>query len=63
MTKENNQNFESSTKCRICDNTIFVGDVIVRDHCHGTGKYRGAANRNYNMNISLNFKIPMVFVI
>ena len=39
-------NFESSLKCWICDNTFFEGDVKVRDHCHITGKYSGAAHRD-----------------
>ena len=42
MTKEDNKNFESSTKFLICDNGYIHGDVKVRDHCHITGKYRGS---------------------
>ena len=45
MTKEEDDNFESSTKCWICDNTFVEGSVKVRDHCHITGKYRGTAHR------------------
>ena len=33
MTTEDYENFESSRKHWICDNT-FVKDVKVRDHCH-----------------------------
>ena len=44
MTKEDNENFESSTKCWICDNSFVESDVKVRDHCCVTGKYRGAAH-------------------
>ena len=36
-------------------------DVKVRDHCHITGKYRGSAHRNCNINLKLNHKIPVVF--
>ena len=32
MTKEDNENFESSTKCWICVNNFVKGDVKVRDH-------------------------------
>ena len=39
MTKKDNEDFENSTKCWICDNAYFDGDVKVRDHCHFTGKY------------------------
>ena len=41
MTKEDDEDFENSTKCFIYDNTYVDGDVKVRDHCYITGKYRG----------------------
>ena len=40
MIKEDNEDFENSTKCWICDNDYIDTDVKVRDHCHMTGKYR-----------------------
>ena len=58
MTKKDNEDFENSTKCWICDNAYFDGDVKVRDHCHFTGKYRGFAHRDCN---KLNLKIPVIF--
>ena len=61
MTKKNNEGFENSTKSLICDNAYVYGDVKVRDHCHITGKYRGSAHRDCNINIKLNHKIPVVF--
>ena len=33
----------------------------VRDHCHVTGKYRGAAHLSCNFNFQLTNKIPVVF--
>ena len=33
----------------------------VRDHCHYTGKYRGAAHSNYNLNYKIPKEIPVVF--
>ena len=36
MTKEDNENFKSSTKSWICDNDYVYGDVKTRDHCHIT---------------------------
>ena len=33
MIKEDNEHFESSTKCWICDNDYIGDDVKVRDHC------------------------------
>ena len=61
MTKEDNEDFENSTKCWICDNDYINNDVKVRDHCHNTGKYRGSVHRDYNINVRLNHKTPVVF--
>ena len=60
-TKEDNEDFKNSNKCRICDNNYVGNDVKVRDHCHITGKYRGSAHRDCNINVKLNHKIPVVF--
>ena len=32
-----------------------------RDHCHVTGKFRGAAHRNCNLNCQLTKKVPVIF--
>ena len=48
-------------------NVIFVikrnsaEDVRVRDHCHITGKYRGSAHQDCNINYRLTDKIPVIF--
>ena len=61
MTKEDTEGFDNSTKCWICDNDYFDGDVKVRDLCHITRKYRGSAHRDCNINAKLNHKIHVVF--
>ena len=38
--KTDNEDFENSTKCCICDNDYIDGDVKVKDHFHITGRYR-----------------------
>ena len=53
MTKEDNEDFENSTKCWVCDNDYIDNDVKVRDHCHITRKYRGSAHRDCNINFKL----------
>ena len=61
MSIDDNEDFENSTKCWICDNSYVDGDVKGRDHCHITGKYRGSAHRDFNINVKLNYKISVVF--
>ena len=59
MTKKDNQDFENSTKC---DNDYIDDDVKVKDPCHITGKYRGSAHRDCNINVKLNHKFPVIFL-
>ena len=61
MYKEDNKDFENITKCWICDNAYVDCDVKVRDHCHITGKYRGSAHRDCNINVKLNHIIAVMF--
>ena len=61
ITEKDNEGFENSTKCQICDNNYIDPDVKVRDHCHITGKLTGYAHRECNINVILNQKISIVF--
>ena len=61
MTKEDYENFKYSTKWWICASDYVDNDVKVRGHCHITGKYRGSAHRDFNINLKLNHKIPVAF--
>ena len=49
ITKKDNEDFENSTKCWICNNDCIDNNVKVRDQCHITGKYRGSSNRDSNI--------------
>ena len=51
MTKKDNEDFENSIKCWIRDTDYIDNDVKVRDHCHITGKYKGSAHRDCNINV------------
>ena len=51
MSAEDEQRFQSSNKCWICNKTFDVGDNKVRDHDHVTGKYRGPAHWSCNINL------------
>ena len=61
MTKKDNEDFENSTRRLICHNDYIDGDVKIRGHCHITGKYRGSAHRDCDMNVKLNHKVLVVF--
>ena len=52
MSKEEEQ-FQSSNICWICEKVI--------DHCHTTGKFRGAAHWICHINLQLTKKIPVIF--
>ena len=50
--------------CHICEKPFACAADSVRDHCHITGKYRGAAHNACNLKLRLNPKttaIPVVF--
>ena len=61
MTKTDNEDLQNSTTCRICDYNYIDNDVKERKHCHITGKYRGSAHTDCNINFKLNHKIHAVF--
>ena len=44
--RKDRNKFEYATKCHICNGEL--GDDKVWDHCHYTGKYRGAAHAKCN---------------
>ena len=61
MSAEEEERFQSSNSCWICNKLFDVGDDKVRDHCHITGKYRGAAYWSGNVNRKLSKKILVIF--
>ena len=61
MSAEEEERFQLSNSCWICDKLFDVGDDKVRDHCHITGKYRGAAHWSCNINLKLSKKVPAIF--
>ena len=61
MSAEEEEKFQLSNGCLICDKLFDVGDDKVRDHCHITGKYRGVAHWSYNVNFKLSKKLPVIF--
>ena len=48
-------------KCHICFKEFQELNPKVRDHCHYTGQYRGAAHRNCNLRYKIPSYIPITF--
>ena len=64
MTPEDILNHSRAGVCHICEKPFACAGDSVRDHCHITGKYRGAAHNACNLKLRLNPKttvIPVVF--
>ena len=61
MNEEEKYLFQQSNSCSICEKLIDNDDEKVRDHCHVTRKFRGAAHRSCNINFQLTKKIPVIF--
>ena len=59
MTRENWLAFRTAETCHVCDKPP-EGDSV-RDHCHITGEYRGAAHNACNLKLRLNPSTPVVF--
>lgn len=59
FNEDDARDFESAVTCHICDN--FLAGDRVRDHCHLTGKYRGAAHSYCNIQYKLPNFIPVFF--
>lgn len=53
--------FKSSTRCHICNDLFSVTTIKVRDHCHVSGKYRGAACQSCNLYYKQPNFIPVIF--
>jgi len=59
FTKADEKRYKRATKCHICDEELGVDRV--RDHCHFTGRFRGAAHNVCNLNYKAPKFIPVIF--
>lgn len=59
MTEEDKKSFATSTLCHICGNAL--GEDKVQDHNHLSGRYRGAAHNQCNLDFQLPKYVPIVF--
>ena len=59
LTKEEEDNYNKANICHISKKE-FNNDKV-RDHCHFTGKYRGAAHNTCNLRYKIPKNIPVIF--
>ena len=60
-SEEEEHLLQQSNSCWICKKLIDNDEEKVRDHCHVTGKFRGAAHESCNVNLQLTKKVPVIF--
>ncbi len=49
MSNEDERLFNASRKCHVCQKYFKKAHIKVRDHCHLTGRFRGAAHADCNL--------------
>ena len=60
ITPEVEEQFKQASNCWICGNLLNLQDRV-RDHCHFTGRYRGAAHNRCNLQYSKPNNISVFF--
>ena len=60
MTRADWESHRTASRCHVCDG-LLEGDSV-RDHCHFTGKYRGAAHSACNLKLRLSPKTTTILV-
>ena len=60
ITPEEQEQFNQATNCWICEKFLNIDDRV-RDHCHFTGRYRGAAHNRCNLKYSKPNNISVFF--
>ena len=61
LTKSQLKEYKRATKCHICFKQFTERNRKVRDHCHYSGLYRGAAHSSCNLQYKIPKYIPVVF--
>ena len=59
MTQADEENYNNTNERWICERDIIEDKL--RDHCHITGKYRGAAHKKCNSLLRIPKKLPVIF--
>ena len=61
ISEQEEEQLQLSNLCWICKKHINNDDEKVRDHCHVTGTFRGAAHWSCNINLQLTKIVPVIF--
>ena len=61
MSVEEEEMFQNACSCWICGKLCDLIDEKVRDHCHSSGKFGGAAHFSCNANFKISKKVPVIF--
>ena len=61
LTKEEEDNYNKENTCYIFKKDFNNNNGKVRDHCHFTGKYRGAAHNTCNLRYKIPKNISVIF--
>jgi len=61
LMRDDLEKINSATHCHVCEKPFAPDDTRVRDHCHLTGRFRGSAHSNCNLNYKVSHCIPVVF--
>ena len=61
LSRQEQEAHDAATECFICEKPFRRDNVKVRDHCHISGNYRGAAHSKCNINYKNPSFIPIFF--
>ena len=61
MTIDDEERYQNSDMCWICNEKLNKDKDKERDHCHITGKFRGAAHKKYNLKLKIPRQLPIIF--
>ena len=61
MSSKDIEDYENATKCYVCNGEFTPENHRVKDHCHYTGVYRGAAHNTCNLRMKQPKFIPVLF--
>jgi hypothetical protein len=60
FTESDCEAFSNAYICYVCQGLLWEGNKV-RDHCHLTGKYRGAAHSQCNLKLQVSRFLPVFF--